>query len=301
MAVQLPSVASAQSLILVRVGASLDDGITPVLYGISSGLYKQAGLDVQMQPAENGASLAAAIAAGAIDIAKSGMMALITAHAHNILLKMVAGSALYSDDAPATQLCVLKDSPIKSFADLAGKTIAMNSLQSLDMLGTRALIDQHGGNSASSKYIELPSAAMLGALQQDRADMAEIINPALTEALATGKIRTIAPPQRGLGKRLLIGCWFCTDQYAKANPEVVKKFAAATRLATIYTNAHHEETVPILATYSHLDPDVIRRMNRTNNATSIIAAEVQPAIDAAVKYKLIPSAFPASDLFIEST
>jgi NitT/TauT family transport system substrate-binding protein len=290
--------ALAQNLVPVRVGASLDDGITPVLYGIHAGLYQQAGLDVQMQPAENGAALATAIAGGAIDIAKSSAMALISAHAHGVFFKMVAGGAEYDDNAPTTESCVLNDSPIKNLADFAGKTIAVNSLQSLEVLATDAAIDQSGGNPATVKYVEIPDVAMLGALEQGRADIAAITNPALAAALNSGKVRVVAPTYRGLGKRLLIASWFCTELYAKNNPDVCKKFAAATRTATLYTNAHHAETVPILAAYSHLDPAVIGRMTRLTSATSLNASEIQPAIDAAAKYKFIPSAFPASAFFI---
>lgn len=294
----LPLRAHAQNLVPVRVGASLDDGITPVLYGIHAGLYEQAGLDVRMQPAENGAALATAIAGGAIDIAKSSAMALISAHAHGVFFKMVAGSAEYDDNAPTTESCVLNESPIKTFADFAGKTIAVNTLQSLEVLAMDASLDQSGGNPATVKYVEIPDAAMLGALEQGRADVAAISTPALAAALSSGKIRVVGPTYRALGKRLLIASWFCTEQYAKNNPDVCKKFAAATRTAALYTNTHHAETVPILAAYSHLDPAVIDRMNRVTSATSLNASEIQPAIDAAAKYRFIPSAFPASDFFI---
>jgi NitT/TauT family transport system substrate-binding protein len=294
----LPMRARAQNLVPVRVGASLDDGITPVLYGIHAGLYQQAGLDVQMQPAENGAALATAIAGGAIDIAKSSAMALISAHAHGVFFKMVAGGAQYDDNAPTTESCVLNESPIKNLADFAGKTIAVSALQSLEVLATDVAIDRSGGNPATVKYVEVPDTAMLGALEQGRADVAAITSPALAAALSSGKIRVVAPTYRGLGRQLLIASWFCTEQYAKQNPDVCKKFAAATRTATLYTNAHHAETVPILAAYSHLDPAVISRMNRLTSATSLNTAAIQPAIDAAAKYKFIPSAFPASDFFI---
>jgi NitT/TauT family transport system substrate-binding protein len=139
---------------------------------------------------------------------------------------------------------------------------------------------------------------MLGALEQGRADMAAITNPSLADALASGKIRTFAPPYRGIGKRLLIACWFCSDRYAKAQPEVVRKFATATRTATQYTNSHHAETVPLLASYAHLDPAVIGQMNRVQNATTLNVAEIQPAIDVAVRYNVIPTGFSASEFLL---
>jgi len=72
------------------------------------------------------------------------------------------------------------------------------------------------------------------------------------------------------------------------------------RAAALYTNAHHAETVPLLAAYAHIDPEVIKRMNRLTNATSLDVTYIQPAIDAAVKYKVIDKGFSASELIAAS-
>lgn len=296
LALAAPSVGSAQGLKTVRVGSSLDDAITPLLYGMQAGLFAHEGLEIQLQSSSSGAALAQAVVGGSIDVAKSALMSIITAYARGIPFKLLAGAAINSNDAPPTELCVLRDSPIKTAADMNGKTIAVNALQSLDQVGTEAVLDQHGGNSASVKFIEVPTAAMAGALEQGRADMAAITNPQLSDAMATGKFRIFAAPYSGIAPRFLIAGWFCTADFAQRNPDVVRGFGNAMRAATIYTNAHHAETVPLLASYGHLDPDVIARMIRFTNATSLDVTYIQPAIDAAVKYKVIDKGFSAGDL-----
>jgi len=286
----------SQSLTTVRLGASLDDGITPALYALHAGIFKKFGLDVQLQGSSSGAALASAVAGGVVDIAKSSLMSLISAYTHGVRFKIVAGAAQYLAREPTNQLCALKTGSIKGLADVNGKTIACNALRSLDQLGTQALIDKRGGNSATVKFIELPFSAMLSALEQGRADMAAISNPVLAANLATGELRTFGDAYEGLGAPLLIAGWFCTQDYVSRSPAVVERFARAMREATLYTNAHHAETVPLLADYSHLDPDVIRKMNRLTNATSVDAREIQPAIDAAAKYKYIDEPFSAREL-----
>lgn len=290
--------ARAQTLKTVRVGASLDDGITPLLYGMQSGIFAKAGLDVQLVSSASGAALAGAVAGDTIDIAKSSLMALITAYSRGIPFKIVAGSATYSSGSATTQLCVLRDSPITTFAQTRGKTVATTALQSLDMIGAESLIDQRGGDSTTMKFLEMPTSTMLAALESGRVDIAAIINPTLADALATGKIRAFAPPYEGIGKHFLIAAWFSTAAFAARNAETVAAFARAMRAATTYTNAHHAETVPILATYAKLDPDVISRMNRLTNATEVRPGDIQPAINAAVKYRVIDKAFSAGELLI---
>jgi NitT/TauT family transport system substrate-binding protein len=291
--------AAAQSLTLVRIGGGLNDDITPVLYAMQIGIFKKAGLDVQLQSSAIGAVLAAAVVGGALDIAKSSLMSLITGYDHGVKFKLIAGGAVYSSDSPTSQICVLKDAPYQSIAEANGKTVACVALRALDQLGSQALIDKNGGNSASVKFVEMPYTAMLGGLERGAADFALIGVPVLATALASGKIRTLGDPFAGIAPRILIAGWFTTQEYVARNPTVVQRFADGVRTATVYTNAHHAETVPLLAEYSHIDPDAIRKMQRGTNAVALNESEIQPAIDAGARYKYIEHAFPAKNLLVD--
>lgn len=290
--------ARSQTLTPVRVGASLDDGLWPLLYAMHAGSFQAAGLDIQLQSLSNGAVLATAVAGGVVDIGKSSLMVLITAYARGIHFKLVAGAAMHTPNEVADQILVLKTSPITSLAQANGKTVAVNVLQSLEHFGIEALIDKAGGDSSSAKYIEMPFSAMLPALEQGRVDIAAIGNPNLTVALQSGKIRSLGVPYNGIASRFLIAGWFATQQYAGSNRSIVTRFNEVMRQATIYTNDHYQEIVPIVAEYSKIDPNVLRKMNSLTNAISLDPKEIQPPIDAAVKYKLIPQGFPASDLLV---
>ncbi len=285
----------AQALIPVRVGASTDDGLWPLLYAMRSGLFQKNGLDVNLTPLANGAALAAAVIGGAIDIAKSSLMVLIAAHARGVAFKLVAGAAMHDSNDVADQLTVLKDSPFTSLGQVSGTTIAVNVLNSLEVYGTRLLIDKNGGESSTVKFVEMPFTAMLSALEQGRCDIAAIGNPTLTPNLQSGKLRSLGVPYNGIGPRFLIAGWFCTASYA-ANRAITTRFAEAMRRATIYTNAHSAEIIPMVAAYSHLQPDALKQIHFLTNATTVEPDDIQPSIDAAVRYKVIANGFPASDL-----
>lgn len=53
-------------------------------------------------------------------------------------------------------------------------------LNSLEVYGTRLLIEQSGGDSSTVKFVEMPFGAMLSALEQGQCDVAAIGNPSLT-------------------------------------------------------------------------------------------------------------------------
>jgi NitT/TauT family transport system substrate-binding protein len=286
----------AQNLTVVRLGTSLDDGVTPLLYALHVGAFKAVGLDVQVQGSQNGAALAAAVAGGAIDIAKSALMSLITAYTNGVHFKIVAGAAEYVPEAPTTLLCCLKTSSINSVLDAAGKTVAVSTLRAMDSLGTQALVEKAGGDSSGIKFIELRPAAMLAAMQQGRCDMACMVTPALGEALEGGLLRTFGDPYGGIAPKLMIAGWFGSADYVQHNPSVVQRFAKVMLQANAYSNTHHAETAPLLAQYAQLDPAVIAKMTRLTNVTDPSPKLIQPAIDAAAKYKYIDAPFPAKEL-----
>jgi len=286
----------AQTLPAFRVGMALTDGVTPVLYGIRTGAFKNAGVDVQLVAGNSGAALSAAVAGGSLEVAASSLMPLITGHVRGVGLRIIAGSSMYSADAPTSELCLLKTSRIGSFAEFSGKTVATLALQSLDTLGISALVDKSGGTSSSVRFLETPSSLMLSALENGRADVASISEPNLAIALESGKLRTLGDPYAGVAPGCMIAAFFCAPDFLARNRDAIERFTGALYRATAYTNTHHAETVSLLAEYAHMDPDVVRRMTRLTNATSLDVRAIQPAIDLAAKYRVIDAAFNAKEL-----
>lgn len=295
-AAALPRAARAQTMPTFRIGMALTDGVTPVLYGIRTGAFKAANVDVQLVAGNSGAALAAAIAGGSLDIAASSLMPLITGHARGVQLRIIAGSSIYSADAPTSELCVLKTSPIKTFADFAGKTIAVLAGHSLDTLGIMALVDKSGASSSALRFLETPSSLMRGALENGRADVASISEPNLELALDGGTLRTLGDPYAGVVAGCMIAAFFCTPEFLARNREAIDRLTAVLYRVTAYTNAHHAETAPLLAEYAHMDPELVRLMTRLTNATSLDLRVIQPAIDLAAKYKYIDAPFDAKEL-----
>jgi NitT/TauT family transport system substrate-binding protein len=124
-ALALPHVAAAQTLTTLAVAGVPEDSITPVLYGVQSGLYKRNGLDVQVTPERSGPAITAGVAGGAYQIGKSSITPLIQAHAKGLPLVIIAPAGVYTSAAPIDGMFVRADSPIKTAADLNGKTFGV--------------------------------------------------------------------------------------------------------------------------------------------------------------------------------
>ncbi|MFN2460834.1 MAG: ABC transporter substrate-binding protein [Candidatus Velthaea sp.] len=291
-----PLTARAADATKLQLASSLEDDIAPVLYGRQAGIFARLNLDVSVQPVTSGAAAAAAVAGRAVDIAKSSLMALIAAHARGIPISIIAPGSYYTSTDPVAALIVAKNSPIRSASDLNGKAIAGSSLKDVKSVSAAAWMDTHGGDSKSVKFVEVPTDAIVPALEAGRIDAATVLNPTLDQAVSSGKARALANVFDAIARRFLITAWFANTEYVERNRDVVQRFVEGLRQASVYANAHNAEMVPVLAPFLHQEPAMLRKLRRTPLATSLDPREIQPVIDAAAKYGVIASAYPAESL-----
>ena len=224
-------------------------------------------------------------------------MTLIDAHSRGVPFTLVAGGGLITSDSLYAAALVRKDSPLKTGADLNGKTFAVPAIKDLNQIAAMAWTDQNGGDSRTVKFIELSASATIPAIEDGprrRGD--DVGTPALTIALEGGKTRVFAKIFDAIGKRFENVGWFTTTDYVKANPDIVTRFAGVMRQANVLANAHHAETAALLADYFKGDPQLFARMARVEFAEYLEPREIQPLIELAAKYKAIDRSFPAQEL-----
>ncbi len=291
---------TAPDLTTIRVGAATDDQSKPVLYAQQSGLFAKAGLNVQVVPLNGGgAAIAAAVMGGSLDIGKTNTLLLITAHSRNLPFTAIAPGVITGASDRAAALIVPSSSPLKTGRDFNGKTVGVTSLVTIELLATRTYIDQSGGDSSTVKFVEVAPSASLAAMDQGRIDAASILEPALSQALSTGKVRVFAYTYNAISPRFDGADWFTTTDFAAKHRDVIEKFARVMHDANVYVAAHETETNPLVAAYAGIDLATLANMHHVERPTYLNPAYIQPLIDAAVKYKFIAQRFPARELISE--
>lgn len=291
-----PAVVRAAAPAAIQIVSSPDDDMTPVLYAQSAGLFAKAGIDVTVRRASSGAASAAAVIGGSADVGKSSILPLIAAHARGIKLVAIAPCALHRSSSPDAGILVAADSPLRSARDLDGKTVSTAALNDLNWVATQAWIDKNGGSSQTVQFVEIPNTAVLPALEQGRIAAGAVAEPFVTQGIRSGKARTLGDVLDGISNQLLESAFFVTADYAAKNRALVLRIASVIRAAAAYTNTHHEETIPLLAAFSGADPATIAQVHRTFIAPRLDPRDLQPTIDAAAKYRVIPQPFDARDL-----
>jgi NitT/TauT family transport system substrate-binding protein len=293
-----PRSAEAQALAPITMAGVPEDSITPVLYGVQAGIFKKNGLDVTVSPERSGPAIVAGVAGGAYQIGKSSITPLILAHAKGLPFVIVAPAGLYSSTAQIDGMFVRVDSPIKTGADLNGKTFGVYGIGDIYTISARAWVEKNGGDPSTIKFVELPISAMVEAIASGRVDAGAMNEPAVQVALLNPKLKMISHPFTAVAPRFLYTAWFASTAWATAHHKELDAFAKSMREAATYVNGHHTETIDLISKFTSVDPATIAKMTRVDQGIANDPALVQPVIDEMAKSKAIPTAFDAKDLYL---
>lgn len=289
-------VVSAQSLPTVRLGAVMSDDFTPVYYALRTGQFTKAGIDVELTVLPSGGAITAAVIGGSLDIGHSSLLPLFSAHAKGIPVVLVGAGARYDASAPLGELVRPADTNYASGKDLTGKTIAVSALGDFTTLVVSMWVDRTGGDSKQLRFVEIPTAAQAPAVEEQRVDAAFLLNPYLAEALMTGKVKRLAAAMNAIGNSYMFAAYFAMSDWAASHRELVRTFAKVAADAAAFTNAHHDATVAMMADATKIPLAVISKMDRADTFTTLEPAPIQPLIDFAARYKMIPHGFPAREM-----
>jgi NitT/TauT family transport system substrate-binding protein len=287
--------ATAQSP-LVRIGTGPNDQALPLVYADRGGLFARAGLNVEVSKQSNTSTEAAAISGGSLDIAEGSGLGAVVLVAKGLPFTIVSNLATYSSDRPDAGLIVAANSPIKTAKDLEGGTLGTSGLSDMNAMSTRLWLEQRGVNTASIKYVELPASESLAALEQNRITASTLYEPFFSAAVASGKARVIGSPWDAIGKHFSDAVLFAGTSWSSEHRELLGRVLRVIAQAAAYAGAHENEMVPYTAQFTGLEPSVVRIIHHPIRTVAIGPDDLQPVIDAAVRFKMIPNAIPADQL-----
>jgi NitT/TauT family transport system substrate-binding protein len=290
----VPSLARAQQGPTIRMGQNVADTFGEGLYGVDDGLFQAAGLNVEVQTFPNGAAQAAACIGGAIDIGLGEAIELANGISHGLPLAIFAGGAFYDSAAPSTVLCVAANATFRKAKDFEGQIVAVPAITALSSMAVKAWLVKNGANLARVNFIELPTSAMTAAIERGTVAAAHFGEPFLSAA--GGAVRRFASPYDVVGKKFLISDWFSTRGWLSANPAIAKRLTDAIYTTARWANSHHDASAAILAKYTKIDVNLIRKMARVSFATSLEPQLIQPVLDTALTYGGLTRHVDASEL-----
>jgi len=281
--IALPRAAWAADPTELQLGTMPTDGSAQPFYGLDKNFYKDAGFDVKLDIMNNTASLASAVAGGALEIGFGSVVPLAQAHLRGLNFQVIAPATIYNGTTPVNVIMVAKNSPIKTGADLNNQIVAVNGLRDLTQYEMQAWIDRNGGDIKTVKLVETPFSEMAVAVQTGRVAAAILAEPFWTAALDTCKV--IGNGSEAVGKHYMVTGWFATTDWLAKNAVEAKRLQTVMLQIAKWANANHAESQTILPKYTKITADVAAHLVRpVIGDMKPYPALIQPVIDVAVKY-----------------
>ena len=280
---------------VVTVGVNPSDAAAIAFYAKDLGYFSRAGLDVRLSVLQNGPTIAAAVIGATLDIGAGNVGSIASARLRGFPLCFIAPAAIgLPGDATPEVIMVRKDSPIKSAADLTGKTIGIVAIKTAQHANFLLWIDKNGGDSKTVKMTELPFPSMMGALEAGRVDAALPTEPYVSQARAGNRV--IGNVLTSISSPVLLIGFFATETWLRSSPDTAARFASAILAAASWANAHPRESAAVLTKYTNIDPHVAAVMERAVYGTALSTSMLQPAIDNEVAYGMLDRGVDASEM-----
>jgi ABC-type nitrate/sulfonate/bicarbonate transport system substrate-binding protein len=240
--VGLPSIASAQTTLVVGKAAPNADPIIPVNVGEQLGIFKKHGLDLKIVDFTGGSKMATAMAAGSIDIGDGAgtEMALV---AKGVPMTGVCESA---GPIPFIGIGVPYDSPIHTLDQLKGKQIGFSSAGSLTAWLTEELERKQGWGPHGVTGVAIGNGAgnIISSFRAHLID-ADVGVTSLFLAMEEKKTGRLLFPVTKYEGNLAAGTVYASDKLIKTNPDAVRAFVAAWIETIDYMRTHKAQTVKI--------------------------------------------------------
>jgi len=228
------------------------------------GYFKKHGIDVQLTTAGSGPAAVASVVSNSTQFGLAANVAILTARSHNVPLVVAAPAAGTGSSAGQSkdELLVKSSSPVKSFADLPGRTVAVVAVKNSPELFVRSLVDKAGADSAKVKFVELPFSQMQAALESGRVDAIAVSEPFLSLAMDKGDVRSLGSYiHEALGADTGYTYWFTSEKFAKSDPKAVAAFRAALEEAGTFADQNPDAVRKVLGEHLDIAPKVLAEVN----------------------------------------
>jgi NitT/TauT family transport system substrate-binding protein len=177
-----------------------------------------------------------------------------------------------------TAQLVKKDGPVKTVADLKGKRVAVNTINSVNWMYDRAFLRKHGLDPANVTYVEMPFPSMIDTLMRGDVDAVNVPQPFHHIAMETGNARVLGYPFVEVQPGLHITAYAGSATWLDANPNTVQGFVRAMRRAVEYMRENPKEAKALIAEYTKSKPELVEQVPIDDWSTTLSADDVSATL-----------------------
>ncbi|MEV4354093.1 ABC transporter substrate-binding protein [Nonomuraea sp. NPDC049625] len=267
----------------------------PLFIAEKRGFFKEEGLTVKTEIIQAPQAVMPKILNGSMDAFLTSYVSLMAINDSGAAkLKLFQHS---QEAAPnIAGVVVAKGSPVKTPADLKGKTIAVNVLKALGQTLTNAHLQEAGLKPEDVKYVQVPFADQISALGSGKVDAAWLVEPFLTAAKKSGATQIIDTTD-GVTAGVPIDGWGVTEDWLAKNPKTAAAFHRALAKAQQIAGSDRKAIDEVVPTYTQIPADAAAAMTLGKFSMEADKAGVQKLADLLHGYGYLKSKVDVAQLF----
>jgi NitT/TauT family transport system substrate-binding protein len=244
----------------IKVGIIPIAPMAPLQLAEAEGIFEENGVAVELAELGQVDSISALVG-GEFDMVLEITGGGLRAHAEGApIVAVYQNEVAHTEPPDSGGLVVKKDAGMSELADLAGKTIGVNSLHSQEVVSTQHLLREAGVNPGDYELTEVPFPNMPDAVKNGQVDAAVMVDPFTTISVASniGDVVSWIYVEAVPGQP--IGVFWSQKDWADENKDAVDGFAAAVSEAQDQLNADEAFAREKVAEFSGLEPDLLADM-----------------------------------------
>ncbi|WP_374191425.1 ABC transporter substrate-binding protein [Planomonospora sp. ID82291] len=276
------------------VGSMLIPDAAPLHIAQRSGLFAAEGLTVEIETVQGGGYAIPKLVGGSMDVAILNYITAIKAHSQDVKLALIADG--YQAAPETFLLMVAKDSPVRSPADLRGKTIAVATLRSIGTLTVEVALKAHGLTAEDVTMVEIPLPNMPAALKAGTVDALWMTEPFITAAGTSLGARKIYDVMSGPTADFPIAGWGTSATFAAKNPKTVAAFQRAMARAQHLAASNREAVTAILPTYTKINEETAKIITLGRFPTTLERQRLQRVADTMTEYRYLDKPVDVSEM-----
>jgi NitT/TauT family transport system substrate-binding protein len=254
-----------------------------------NGYFKQAGLNVDIQPVAQSPLAIPEMKSGKIDVVAGANYVSFfqAAEVKNLPVKLLVDGEACTDDT--FEVLSLPTSGITTPAGLVHKTIAVNILNNIQTMLTNTALQAAGVNPASVTYKVVPFPKMGQALRDGKVDAISVVEPFITENELDFGAQPVMSTCNGPTANFPISGFFALSSFTQKYPNTARAFVAALERGQALADSNRADVSEILPTYiPHLTANQAAVVNLGQYPTALDTTHLQRVADAMAKAALAP-------------
>jgi NitT/TauT family transport system substrate-binding protein len=272
----------------LRVGSIPIVGNVALYCAMDYGGLAAEGVEIQSTDFQSGTRIVEALAGGSLDIGLSATLSVLQAVQQGLDLVIVAPASFKAADnrAPTSALVARKDAGIDGPGQLRGKTIAVNSLRSLDYLIAAEYLSRGGVSPRDVTWQELSYPHIVPALDKARVDAAFVAEPFLS-ILRSGDRVTVLSTALDIIPGSSTASYTALRSWTQSRPVVLEAFLRGLRRGIDVCERDAQKMRDALVKHTGVKPALAQQIGLPVLRPTLRATDLLPLVELARRHGLL--------------